>query len=119
MRTILRTFLFLSILVATSGHLLAQATATGNIIGIVSDATGAAVPQATVTALNKGTATPRTTTTNAAGEYRFDLLPIGTYTITVQATGFSAAKADGLELLVGTTLTANIPVQAGRRQHHR
>ncbi len=113
MRTILRTFLFLSILVVTSGHLLAQATASGNIVGIVSDATGAAVAQATVTALNKATATQRSTTTNAAGEYRFELLPIGTYTITVQATGFSAAKADGLELLIGTTQTANIPLQTG------
>lgn len=94
-------------------QLFAQATASGNIVGIVSDSTGAAVPNATVTATDKASNTQRVVTTNGAGQYRFDLLPIGIYSISVQASGFSTAKTSDLELLVGTTLTANIPVIAG------
>ena len=112
MRTSLRLFLLLTILLG-SARLFAQATASGNIIGTVTDPTAAAVPNATVTATNKSSNAQRTTSTNGAGQFRFDLLPIGPYSISVQATGFSGAKADNLELLVGTTLTANLPVQAG------
>ena len=50
MRTILRNFLLLSLVLAGRNCLLAQATATGNIVGIVTDATGAALPNATITA---------------------------------------------------------------------
>ncbi len=112
MRTALRLFLFSFVLLG-SARLFAQATASGNIVGTVTDPTGAAVPNASVNVSSKASNTQRTVTTNGAGEFRFDLLPIGTYNITVQAPGFSAAKADNLELLVGTTLTANLPLQAG------
>ncbi len=94
--------------------LLAQATASGNIVGTALDTTGAAVQGATVTATNKDTGAQRTTRTNGAGEYRFDLLPIGHYEVSVQAPGFSTAQAAGLELLVGATLTANLPLAAGQ-----
>ncbi len=114
MRSFLKMFLLVCVLLAGSDRLFGQATATGNIVGTVTDTTGAAVPGASVTAANTGANTQRTATTNGVGEYRFDLLPIGTYTVTVRATGFSIAQAKGLELLVGTTLTANLPVQAGQ-----
>ncbi len=112
MRAILKISLMLFVLLGT-GRLFAQATASGNIVGYVTDPTGAAVSNATVTASNNGTNNQRTTKTNGAGEYRFDLLPIGNYTISVQASGFSSAKTTGIELLVGTTVTANLPVVAG------
>jgi len=94
--------------------MLAQATSSGNIIGIVTDTTGAAIPSATVTAVNKGTNAQRITTSNSTGQYRFDLLPVGRYDVKATASGFSVAQATGLELLVGTTLTANLPLQAGQ-----
>ncbi len=111
---IVASFLFAFLVLAGARRMCGQATASGNIVGAVTDTTGAAVPNATVTVTNKGANAQRTTNTNGAGQYRFDLLPIGVYSISVQAAGFSAAKADGLELLVGTTLTANLPVQAGQ-----
>lgn len=91
----------------------AQATATGGIVGVITDTTGAAVPSAAVTARNLGTNAVRTTTTNTSGEYRFDLLPVGRYKVSVEATGFSKGVTGELELLIGTTQTANIPLQAG------
>jgi len=113
MRTTSRFLLLVFLVLGGCRQLFAQATASGNIVGIVSDSTGAAVPNATVTATDKTSNAQRVVTTTRAGEYRFDLLPIGTYAISVQASGFSTAKTSDLQLLVGTTLTANIPVIAG------
>ena len=113
MRTFLRILFFVSVLFAGSDRVFCQATASGNIVGNVTDTTGAAVANATVTATNKGTNSQRTVTSNSAGQYRFDLLPNGTYNLSAQASGFSAAQASGIELLVGTTVTVNLPMQAG------
>src|SRR6476646_1030601 len=68
--------------------------------GTVTDATGAAVPNAKVTATNSGTGTTRTTQTNDAGLYNFSRLPVGNYDITVEAQGFKTTKRSGLGLTV-------------------
>ena len=70
MRPIIRNLLVLSLALAGWNTLLAQATATGNIVGVVTDATGAALPGATITATNKDTNAQRTTTSGSAGQYR-------------------------------------------------
>jgi hypothetical protein len=110
----LRHFILLVLMLVGSDRLFGQATSTGNITGVVTDSTGAAVANATVTAINKGTNSQRIVTSNRAGEYRFDLLPVGMYTVKVEATGFSGGQATNLELLVGTTLNANFPLQTGQ-----
>jgi Carboxypeptidase regulatory-like domain len=113
MRPIIRNLLVLSLVLAGWNALLAQATATGNIVGVVTDATGAALPGATITATNKDTNAQRTTTSGSAGQYRFDFLPSGTYSVKGDASGFSAAEVKDIQLLVGTTFTANLPMRAG------
>ena len=106
--------LFLVLLILASGNsLLAQATATGNIVGVVTDATGALLPAANVIATNQGTNAERTTISNASGQYRFDLLPVGIYSVRVEVSGFSTTQAKDLQLLVGSTLTVNMPLKAG------
>jgi Carboxypeptidase regulatory-like domain/TonB dependent receptor len=114
MQNKLRYMMFLVLLLVGSGRLFGQATSTGTITGIVTDATGAAVAGATITATNKGTNSTRTTTTNRAGEYRFDLLSVGRYDVKAEESGFSSGQALGLELLIGTTLNANFPLVAGQ-----
>jgi outer membrane receptor protein involved in Fe transport len=113
MRAILRYFFLFSLLLAGSSRLSAQATATGSIVGVVTDATGAALPAATITATNVGTNAQRTTTSGISGQYRFDLLPAGGYTVKAEASGFSPTEAKDIQLLVGTTLTANLPMKTG------
>jgi outer membrane receptor protein involved in Fe transport len=113
MRAILRYVLLLSLALTGSSRLFSQATATGNIVGVVTDATGAALPGATVTATNRGTNAQRSVTSNTAGQYRFDLLPNGIYDVKAEAPGFSVAQVNNLQLLVGTTVTANLPLSAG------
>lgn len=109
---------FLCLLIVLAGvrcqSLFAQATATGNIAGVVTDQTNAAVVGATVTATNTATNAARTTVTNNSGEYRFDLLPTGNYQVRVQASGFSPAEAKNLQLLVGTTLGVNVSMKTGQ-----
>ena len=63
----------------------AQVATTGKIAGVVNDPSGAAVPNATVTAKSSALMTPRTAHTSSDGAFLFDLLPAGTYEVTVSA----------------------------------
>jgi Carboxypeptidase regulatory-like domain len=60
----------------------------GNITGIVTDSSGAIIAGASVVARNLNTGVASPTTTNSAGFYSLQFLPIGHYQVTVQATGF-------------------------------
>ena len=71
----------------------AQAT-SGAVVGSVLDATGAAVPNAQVTATNIATGVKKTAKSNPQGEYRLDNLQIGNYKIEAQAPGFAAAAVN-------------------------
>src|SRR6267378_3051724 len=95
-----------------SGNVFAQATASGTIQGTVTDTTGAVVSGAQVVAKNKAIDSTRTTTTSDTGYYRFELLPIGTYTVTVSKTGF-AGVAETIEILIGQTATVNVELKTG------
>src|SRR6266403_1090825 len=95
-----------------SGSAFAQATASGTIQGTVTDATGAAVSGAQVVAKSKATDSTRTTTTGDTGYYRFELLPVGIYTVTVSKTGF-ASVAETIEILIGQTATVNAELKTG------
>jgi len=97
--------------------LLASAVAQGErgtINGIVTDATGAVVPNAAVTAVNTATNVETKTTTTDAGVYRLPYLPLGTYRIAVTAPGFQTSVAENITLHVAQTLTLDIKLQAGQ-----
>ena len=81
-----RSFLLAGLLVASIAlPALAQTQAiNGSIRGRVTDAAGAAVPQAKVTVLNDATGFTRTASSEEDGYYVFPNLPLGTYTVTIQ-----------------------------------
>jgi hypothetical protein len=79
--------LLFSLMTLSVGIAFGQAI-SGNLVGTVSDPTGAVVANAEVTATNIGTSFSAVAHTNSTGEYRFDNLPVGTYGITVNAQGF-------------------------------
>jgi hypothetical protein len=83
---------------------LVFAQSTGTIQGTVVDATGAAVPGATVDVRNTATGQQRATTTDAAGVYFVPSLPVGTYRIDVKSPGMQPMAATNLELSVGSTV---------------
>ena len=99
------TCLFLLFLLAPI--VMAQATASGTVLGTVSDPSQAVVTGAHVTITSVSTGTARTSVTNNVGSYRFDLLPAGAYKLAVEGTGFATAM-QSIELLVGQTTTANV-----------
>jgi len=73
----------------------------GSISGTVLDPQGAVVPNATVTAVNIATGATYPTTTDNSGSYRLNLLPVGTYSITIEATNFKKSEAKGVAVSAG------------------
>ena len=87
---------------------LAQnATLAGN----VTDNSGGVVPGVTVTVTDMDTGRSQTSVTNENGQYRFPLLPAGTYRLAAEIPGFASVVMEGLELLVGQS--AQVPLQLG------
>ncbi len=85
----------------------AQSTTTGDVTGIVTDPSGAVVPNAQVTLTNPETGATQTRTTNAQGVYRFPLLNPGSYTVSISAAGFQPVKQT-VAVVIGQVSTANI-----------
>ena len=80
----------LTILLTLSTVAFAQGTA--DIVGRVTDASGAILPAVTVTAENIATKNVRTTVTTATGDYVFTFLPIGAYTVKIELQGVSSGE---------------------------
>lgn len=85
----------------------------GQIEGIITDAAGAAVPNASITVRNIETGTERQMTSDESGIYRAPLLPLGTYRITVEAPNFKRFVREGVTLTTGQTATVDLALEAG------
>ena len=94
-------------------RLTAQISTTGRIAGTVTDSSGAAVPSASVSVKSTALLAPRSTHTEADGGYLFDLLPPGTYELTVAAPGFKTYSQIGIVLTAGFTASINSKLQVG------
>ncbi|MCU1296167.1 MAG: hypothetical protein JWO91_445 [Acidobacteriaceae bacterium] len=105
MRTILR-IACLAMLLATNLY----ASINGSISGIVTDPSGAVVTGATITAINTQTGIKSTTQTDDKGFYSFPSLPIGTYDVQIQETGFKSFTKSGLVLDANSALRAGCHV---------
>src|ERR1700680_2718657 len=86
----------------------------GTLRGVVLDKQGAAVPNAQVTATNENTNVSTNTTTSSVGVYEFASLLVGTYTLKVEASGFSTYVRPGIQVVAAqvTNATANLKVGA-------
>ncbi len=87
-----------------------------NITGIVTDASGAGVPNATVAATAARTKVRVETKTNSTGSYRIPFLTAGDYELTVEQTGFERARVSEIRLTVGLTATVNVELKTGSVQ---
>jgi hypothetical protein len=74
---------------------------TSSLTGVVTDTAGGVVPGATVSVLNNATKVASESVSNAAGQFSFPALPIGTYTVTVSLAGFKTFVANDVRLLGG------------------
>jgi hypothetical protein len=85
----------------------AQNAALGSIAGIVRDASGAVVPNATVTVTNSGTGASRTLTTDTDGHYTATFLQPGTYQVVLSGTGYGKIDQRNVTVTVGSTNTVD------------
>ena len=94
-------------------RLAAQGT-TGTILGTVTDASGGAVPEATVTLTNTGTNATQTVTSDAQGRYRVPDLPVGQYQIETRKNGFAAVVHTGITLDPGANVVVDFALRVGQ-----
>jgi len=99
------------LLAALSGFCLtagfSQTFTTGDVVGVITDTSGAVVPAASVTLRSLATNETRTTTSNEVGRYRFALVQPGDYTISAEASGLKS-NVQKFTLLVGQELGSDI-----------
>src|SRR3990167_4763666 len=86
---------------------------TATILGVVRDATGAVVPGASLTARSTETGQTRTAVSAGDGSYRFSALPVGSYEVRVEQSGFQAAVRSGFTLAVGQEAVINFTLEVG------
>src|SRR5277367_4500069 len=85
----------------------------GSIKGVVTDQTGAVVPNAKVTLLNTDQGLALETTTTSGGEYTFTPVRIGHYSVSVTAPGFSTTTQQNLQVNVSQNLRVDVQLKAG------
>jgi len=94
MRYSLSVFVGLSLMAAVFVPSRLDAQAVGSIVGQVTDPGQAVVPGAMVTAVEKGTNFTRSISTSSSGDYSLPRLPVGTYTVTAEASGFEKSSVE-------------------------
>ncbi len=104
---LLSCILVVSFLGSLTPVAIAQGTYRAQLRGVVSDTTGAVVPNATVTITNAGTNISSSARTNDKGEYYFTGLRPSTYSVKVQVSGFRTEERTGVVLAVDQEATLN------------
>jgi Carboxypeptidase regulatory-like domain len=113
LRKTTRNFIFLlTILFLSTAAAFCQLT-TADIVGTVTDSTGAVVPEAAITLTNLATNETRNTVSNNAGDYDFALLPVGHYSILVKVKGFQESITKDLSVEAGDRARNDIHLQTG------
>ena len=89
-------------------------TSLGTLTGVVRDASGAVVTNATVTVTNSATSDTRKAMTSDQGAYRFDALPSGLYSLSVSAPGFQKQDATGVRVQASVSQAYDPTLTVGR-----
>jgi Carboxypeptidase regulatory-like domain len=106
---VVATSLFLPLLLCAQGT-------SGRIVGRVTDASGAILANVKVTLVNEGTNVSRNSATNENGDYDFVEVPIGTYRLEFDLTGFKKNVRRGVTLDINQVITLNMTMQIGAAQ---
>ena len=96
----------------------------GRILGRISDPTGAVLSGVKVTATNEATSVSQDAMSNDSGDFVFPNIPVGTYSLSFDLTGFKKAVRRSIALDVNQVITLNMTMQLGaepgsRRRHFR
>lgn len=104
--------IFLGFLLLWAPAVQAQ-TADANVVGTITDATGAVVSDAALTLENDATGILYRTATDNQGNYRFNNVPVGRYSLTVTKPGFTTQTIRNIQLELNRTSTVNASLQVG------
>ena len=88
-------------------------TGAGSIQGTITDGTGAVVADAKITAVNTATNTTRSTASSASGAYALANLPVGSYNVSIEKTGFATSQTN-VKVTVSEVTPVNVVMQVGR-----
>lgn len=110
--TIRRSAAITPLLLLLAAQAFAQTTST-EILGTVTDATGAVIPNAQVTLFRPATGERRITTATPTGDYSFPLIEIGEYTVTAQAPGFRTQETKGVAVQLQQKARVNFELAVG------
>lgn len=108
-----RVFVGSAFLALLSSASLFGQTATGNIIGHITDSTGSLLPGVAVTALNPAKGITQRTVSDEQGIYRFFYLDPASYKLTFTKDGFATLEREGLALRSNDTLTVDVQLNVG------
>src|SRR5262249_45727230 len=109
---VVRLVLATSLTMAVAVPARAQ-VAAGELTGVVTDSTGAALPGVTVTVTNVGTGQPRVSVSGAEGGYRAVNLRRGTYGIDAELSGFTPYRREGLAIATGQKVRVDVTMAVG------
>jgi hypothetical protein len=93
---------------------MAQVANTGSVQGTVLDQSGAAVPDASVTLTNSATTATLGVQTNSSGVFRFPIVPVGRYTLTVNKPGFKSYVQSEFPVEAASPITVNASLALGQ-----
>jgi hypothetical protein len=109
-----RIFVAIALALITAAPAFAQSqAANGTIEGTVADSSGGVLPGVTVTITNTDTGLERSLVSNAEGQYRGLLLPLGSYRVAAELQGFKKSEQTGIVLRAGDTATINFSLAVG------
>jgi hypothetical protein len=112
-RRSLSVALLLALLTQTlAGTAFSQGTAS-RVTGVVQDVSGAVVEGAAVTLTNEGTKVSFRTETTSTGQYVFDVVQVGVYTVEVEKAGFKKFSSPGNQVNVNQPATVNVTLEVG------
>lgn len=105
--------LLVAVLIGSLPRTVQAVNDTGRIIGAVTDASGAVVPDAIVTVTNQATGASRQMHADANGNFNFELLPIGQYSVKVEKPGFKTFVESDITLQVNENRSVPVAMQLG------
>ena len=104
------------LIVAVNVRVMAQSasSASGTILGTVTDSSGGVIPDAKVQVTNTGTSATQVVTSDAQGRYRVPDLSVGDYQVSIQQAGFQAVVHTGITLNPGANVVVDFSMPVGQ-----
>jgi hypothetical protein len=109
----LSLFLCLAVTFACTSPAWGQSATTGGLTGVVTDPSGGVISGATVTLTSSTTGQVRTAATDSSGNYKFSLIPPGTYSLKVEASGFKTSTVSSITVSITETAVLNQKMEIG------